>query len=56
VAALLWAVSASGADLRLVAGREPNDAPHEAVEIALPDDESAWRILGEWGAGDQDGY
>jgi len=54
--ALLLAVPAT-AEVRLVYDAEPNNAPHQAVTIALPDSRDTLRVLGELdGAEDQDGY
>ena len=57
VAAVSIAISASAlAVTNLLYDSEPNDAPHDAVDLALPEDGNVVRIIGDLVPGDQDAF
>ncbi|NEZ04957.1 VWA domain-containing protein [Wenzhouxiangella sp. XN201] len=55
-ATLICVTAHSGAVTELLYDSEPNDAPHEAVAMALPSGKDAVRIIGELEGQDQDAY
>jgi hypothetical protein len=55
-ATLICATAHSGAVTELLYDTEPNDAPHQAVAMALPSGKDSVRIIGELEGQDQDAY